>query len=475
MSMVMGRERGADEAVKPRVRVAIYCRISKDTKVDGEYQMLGVDRQEEDCRSLCEALGWEIVEVYVDNDISASTGKRRPSYEAMLSAITAGEVDAIACWHPDRLYRRTMDLERLVEVADKRRVPIATVNAGEIDLTTPSGRLVARLLGAAARYEGEHKSERWRRAYQQRREAGLPPPSGPRCFGWTRDGTVIPEEATAIRLAATYILGGGSLMQACRDLTGAGVRTTRGNAWTPRPLTKLLTNPRLAGWVTYKGERVCKSDWEPILDEATFEALTAMLTSRRHGIPRPRVAILLGLAYCGTCGGEMYTSIRYTSQGGRRIYRCPKPEGMVDGKECASITAEPLEQLVEAFAQRRLEDPAVRAMLDKSRGDGMGSRSAKELATLEARLTALKEALVGGDDDVPEVVAAIATVRARITELTEELATVRPVYVNGGTWPSDVSRRRAFIGLAVERVVIDPSTPGARSFDPGRVHVTPRT
>ena len=46
---------------------AIYARISRDREGAG----LGVERQEADCRALAERLGWDVVAVYVDNDISA--------------------------------------------------------------------------------------------------------------------------------------------------------------------------------------------------------------------------------------------------------------------------------------------------------------------------------------------------------------------------------------------------------------------
>lgn len=259
------------------MRAAVYCRISRDRKVDGTHTMLGVERQQEDCETLCNTLGWEVAEVFVDNDISATSGKPRPAYKAMLAAVEAGQIDAIVCWHPDRLYRRTIDLDELVRVCDRHRVPIATVNAGAVDLTTPTGRLVAGLLAQVAKYEGEHKSERWRRAWEQRRRAGSPPPSGPRMFGWTRTGEVVPEEAAMIKAAADHLIEGGTLRGACQELNARGVTTTAGNPWKPQALRKLLSNPRLAGWVTLKGKRVGRSTWPPLLDEETFAHVQNLL------------------------------------------------------------------------------------------------------------------------------------------------------------------------------------------------------
>jgi site-specific DNA recombinase len=83
------------------VRVALYCRISQD----GEGQGLGVARQEADCRHLAERRGWDVVEVYIDNDLSAYSGKARPAYQRLLADIEAGRVEAVVAWHPDRLHR----------------------------------------------------------------------------------------------------------------------------------------------------------------------------------------------------------------------------------------------------------------------------------------------------------------------------------------------------------------------------------
>ncbi len=71
-------------------RVAIYNRISNDPQgIEA-----GVERQREDCLALADRLGWQVCETYVDNDLSAWTGKPRPDYRRMLADIRAGKVDA---------------------------------------------------------------------------------------------------------------------------------------------------------------------------------------------------------------------------------------------------------------------------------------------------------------------------------------------------------------------------------------------
>ena len=135
---------------------AIYARISKDKVGAG----LGAERQQADCRELAARLGWTVAEVFIDNDISAYSGKPRPAYRRMLDAIRSGRVDAVLAWHTDRLHRSPAELEDYITACESRSVPTHCVKAGPLDLTAPSGRLVARQLGAVARYEVEHMSER---------------------------------------------------------------------------------------------------------------------------------------------------------------------------------------------------------------------------------------------------------------------------------------------------------------------------
>lgn len=454
------------------MRAGIYCRISKDRKdSEGGYTMLGVERQQEDCRDLCSTLGWEVVEVFVDNDISAASGRVRPAYKRLLAAVRDGDIDAIVCWHPDRLYRRVVDLEELVQVCSEARAPIATVNAGHVDLTTPTGQLVAGLLAQVAKYEGAHKAERWRRSWEQRRKAGTPPPSGPRMYGWTRDGQIIPKEAEQIREWARRVLAGDTLHTLAKEALAEGIVTTRGNPWQAVPLRQLLANPRLAGWVTMRGEIVARSEWPPILTDEESEALRALLSVRRGRKVYPRVAVLKGVAVCGVCGSRLMTGRR--SRDGTRSYRCPPVNGYGNG--CVDILAEPLEEIVEAYARKRLADPRIREELRRVSLDGSGGKLANEITTLEHRLIALEAALVDSDNDVPQVVRAIEEVRERIEVAQRQLAAISPVQIPVGDlpWPESVERRNALIGLVVATVRVDRAT-RRNTFERDRIHIEPR-
>jgi hypothetical protein len=107
------------------MRAAVYTRISQDATG----QRAGVTRQLEDCEALADRLGWEVTHRYSDNDLSAYAGGTRPGFEAMLKAMADSEFGAVICWHPDRVFRSVKDLERLIHIADDRRVQLRAVNA----------------------------------------------------------------------------------------------------------------------------------------------------------------------------------------------------------------------------------------------------------------------------------------------------------------------------------------------------------
>jgi site-specific DNA recombinase len=109
-----------------QTRAVIYCRISQDRTGAG----LGVDRQREDCEALAERNGWDVVEVYVDNDVSAFSGKKRPDYRRCSPTSTRARATVVIAWHTDRLHRSPTELEEYIDLSERRGVSTHTVQAG---------------------------------------------------------------------------------------------------------------------------------------------------------------------------------------------------------------------------------------------------------------------------------------------------------------------------------------------------------
>ncbi|MFE7540433.1 recombinase family protein [Streptomyces platensis] len=301
-------------------RAAIYVRISQDRGGAG----LGIARQEEDCRALCARKGWDVVDVYPDNDVSAYSGAPRPKWQELLADINEGIVNAVVCWHVDRLTRSPRELEDVIDLADRHGLELATVS-GEIDLATPTGRMIARMLGAAARHEAEHKAERQQRQRRQAAEAGKVAGGGKRSFGYEDDRITLSEsEAEIVREGARRVLAGESLSSICRDWQARKILTVAGIPWKPSALRRMLASARISG----RREHTPRSSWEgtrPLLGEIVSDAVWPGIISHEDS---DRLRALLGDTNRAGNGG-----------GGRRSYllsgilRCGKP-AMASGKTC---------------------------------------------------------------------------------------------------------------------------------------------
>ena len=300
----------------------IYCRISDD-KTGAK---LGVQRQEEDCRALAADKGYDIVRVFQDNDISAYSGKVRPEYAAMLKRVAAGEVDAVLCWHPDRLHRRPVELEAYIDACREGGAVTHSVKAGEMDLATDSGQMIARMLGAAARYESDTKATRIRRASEQAIRAGKWT-GGTRPFGWTiTDGVpeLEPGESKALSEASMRVLKGDSLGSIIRQMNDQGLTTTRGKEWGYAQLSQTLKRPRNAGLSDYHGEIVGPSTFPAIVSENVWRGVCAVLgdPARRRSQSNKAVHLLAGIAQCH-CGAYVRSATVSGRDGQKhRIYRC---------------------------------------------------------------------------------------------------------------------------------------------------------
>jgi len=450
----------------------IYCRISEDREGAG----LGVERQEEDCRALAAQLGLTVLTVYTDNDISAyrrSTRKPRKGYEQMLAGAQAGRFAVIIAWHTDRLHRSNTELEGYIDVCQPRGIPTYTVKAGNLDLSTAAGRLVARQLGAVARYQSEHMGEQIQRAREQRVFSGGNA-GGPRPFGFGADGLALcPAEAELIARAVQDVIDGKSLSAVCREWNAAGVLTSQGNPWTVTKLRLVLLRPRNAAILVYRGREAGTAPWPPLVPEMTWRQMRAILADpARRTASSNRVGSLgSGLYLCGKCGAPMKIS---TSGTGSKVrgYRCGEHNHLTQA-------AAPLDAYVEAIIVARLLRPDARAALAVRREDGSAASAQDALGAAEARLAELGTMYAAGEIDGATLKTATASLRAQAEAARARLGRAAPSPAARLLGDGDVRARWAAADLSVKRAVlaalmtvtIGPAVTRGGRFDPGRVTV----
>lgn len=396
----------------------IYVRISQDRS--GE--QLGIDRQERECRELAARLGLHVEAVLVDNDVSATSGVRRPDFERLLTS----RPEAVVTWHQDRLLRLSSDLERVIGLG----VPIYTVVAGTLDLATPAGRAVARTVAAWSQYEGEQKAERQRASNRQRVETGYWQFSN-RPFGYQRvkgEVQVIEDEAAVIRECYERILAGESYYAVAASLNRRGVTTLQGSEWKPWRVQRMLENHHYAGIVSHLGEvrEDIEPQWEAIVSRRTFADFTELKTNRK--VKRSWAVstkyLLSGLLRCGRtgCGEPMFSHAqlakRPDADGKRKKYMqyiCHRCHG-------CSLRSVHADELVEAVVLERLSDTRIVDALRVSPNTAPVMDEISKLRSARENVTAL---LVDGTLSRREAREQLTTLGARLDVAQNRLAAMR--------------------------------------------------
>jgi DNA invertase Pin-like site-specific DNA recombinase len=456
------------------IRAGIYARISSDREGDN----LAISRQLADCEQLAKQKGWQVVERYVDADISAYSGKPRPQYARMLEEIETAVVEAILVYHADRLHRHPRELEDFIDLCQRQQVKLATVT-GDVDLSTHDGQLMARIQGAVAKKESDDKSRRIRRKHEELAQQGRLSGGGTRPYGYEADRrTLGPDEAEIIRECAKRALAGDSLRALCLDLNERGVPTVTGTPWKSQTLKRILTSARISGQREHQGEILAKAEWPPIITPAETQRLRAKLNDPDRRTNRSaRRYLLPSLLRCHHCGAKLVSRPR--DDGARRYVCASGPNFGGCGK--VTIMAEPLEQYVVEAVLHRLDSPELPEALNGSVStDPAGEEWQAQIERAQEQLDELAELWAEGEITRREWVKARARIEKRLdlakrrlaainrtTQLTPHLGNAKELRQQWETMT--LSRQKEIVGALLQHVEVGPGRRGFNRFDPARL------
>src|SRR5215472_8590896 len=144
-------------------RVALYARVSTLNGQDPEMQLL-------ELREYAARRCWTVSGEYVDQGVSGSK-ESRPELNRLTADAHRRVFDAVLVWKIDRYGR---SLKHLVNaLADLAAYGVAFISFRDnLDLSTPSGRLMFQIIGAMAEFERSLIQERVRAGLRNARAKG---------------------------------------------------------------------------------------------------------------------------------------------------------------------------------------------------------------------------------------------------------------------------------------------------------------
>jgi DNA invertase Pin-like site-specific DNA recombinase len=471
---------------------AIYARLSKDRGGLSE----NVNIQIAESQTYADEEAWPVVDVFKDNDISASkySTKPRDDYSRLLAAIRHGHVNIILITEMPRLYRRLeelLDLIKLAETTALRR--IQTTDGISYDLSTAEGIHAAINAVNNAMLESSRTSTRIKRKQKARALQGKVHGGG-RPYGYEKDGLTIREsEAAIIREAADRYMAGESIRDIVRDFNARGVPTATGGRWQVTNLQRTIMKKRYIGIREYAGQEY-PSVWPAILTREQWDRMEVRRITRAAKGPKGKTGsrkyLLTGFIFCGRCGGAMVGNGR-TQESGRPAqmrYRCRRTDNYGQTIGCGKTfrVAAPLELLVTEAVLHAFDDPKIAITLapkvDEDKMRGLVMEYERRRAKVDQLVTDYARDVLSRDQFILSkgiAEAAMQETREMLAQAQEEVAlarvpaeqTIRDAWATSG-----LEWRRTIVQLVVGRVIVNPGHPGSKKwrgfrFDPEFIEI----
>jgi len=269
---------------KGAIRAVIYCRVSTKEQT----QNLSLQTQQRFCTEYCSRQGFSIARIFVEEGESAKTAERTRLHELLdYCRENKGLVHHVIVYRIDRFSRQKYDY--VVLGMQLKRLGITLRSATEPIGDDSTGKLIENVLASIAQFDNDVRAERTIVGMRAALEGGNWPFGLP--LGYCRKIDVFGKETVELDPTSgplikkgfeLYATGLYKKAEVLRKLTAIGLRTRRGKVLTLQTFQQLLRKPIYAGLLcvpSWNIDRV-KGNFEPLVTEALFEQVQALLDGR---------------------------------------------------------------------------------------------------------------------------------------------------------------------------------------------------
>lgn len=236
------------ETIKPRIRVAAYCRVSTDTDEQAtsyeaqiEHYTAFIKKNEE----------WEFAGIYADDGITGTNTKKREEFNRMIEDCMDEKIDMIITKSISRFARNTLDCLKYIRQLKDKNIPVY-FEKENINTMDSKGEVLLTIMASLAQQESQSLSQNVKLGIQYRYQQGQVQVNHSRFLGYTKDENkklvIEPEEAAVVKRIYFEYLEGKSLRQIGDGLQESGILTAAGKAfWRPETIKKILQNEKYIG------------------------------------------------------------------------------------------------------------------------------------------------------------------------------------------------------------------------------------
>jgi site-specific DNA recombinase len=250
-------------------------------------------------------------------DVQSGRESDRSGYLELLERVASGAVAEVVITRVDRLGRDATDTDAAIAFCAKHGVQLTALDGGVIEVETPGGFVMSRILTTLAEMESRMLSQRIKAGLAQGRKVSRPLRGrAPWGYAISSDKQRFEPHPTEWGRAAAFL----ALMRSMSWRMEPALRQWAANGGGDIPLHSCravrawLMNPVLRGGIGYRQQanhQYAEIVWgthEPLLPPAEWESVQLQLEQNRRmwgSNSRRKPRVLTGLCRCGHCGRSM--------------------------------------------------------------------------------------------------------------------------------------------------------------------------
>ena len=212
-----------------------YIRVSTTKQVDEGVSLAVQELKIRQWASLNDA---DLLSVHHDDGVSGKTAARLGLQAALADARKTGA--ALVVYSLSRLSRSTRDTLSIADELDKAGCDLVVLHE-RIDTTTPSGRMVFRMLAAINEFERDQVAERTKSAMAHIKAQGRRVGSIPHGYRLGDGNALVADahEQEIVRLVRELRAGGWTLQSISDELAARGLFNREGRPFNPRSVRSM--------------------------------------------------------------------------------------------------------------------------------------------------------------------------------------------------------------------------------------------